>query len=43
MSSYDELYKGYAPYFKEEKKIDEYTKEISLMPSEKLTGFPEVA
>jgi len=33
MSSYDELYKGYAPYFKEEKKIDEYTKEISLMPA----------
>lgn len=33
MSSFEELYKGYTPYFKEEKKVDEYTKEISLMPS----------
>tara|TARA_R100000808_G_C2146349_1_gene154266 strand:+ start:1009 stop:1890 length:882 start_codon:yes stop_codon:yes gene_type:complete len=33
MSSFEELYKGYAPYFKEEKRLDEYTKEISLMPS----------
>jgi len=33
MSSFEELYKGYAPYFKEEKRIDDFTKEITLMPS----------
>jgi len=33
MSSFEELYKGYAPYFKEEKQVDDFTKEITLMPS----------
>jgi len=33
MSSFEDLYKGYAPYFKEEKQVDKFTREISLMPS----------